>query len=614
MSLSTDRRPSIVERRPSTVSAFSSRRPSVIPQLEGIEKPNTESLPDGMECDVLICGTGLIESILAAALSWQGTNVLHIDSNNYYGDNCATLTIEQIKNWFINSKFNKTGFKNYKNIKLSINDTDFNVVSRDYGIDLSPKVLFTKSPLLDVLIKSRVYHYLEFQSLSDFHTYEDNSFGKLVSSKEDIFTDESLNLLVKRKLMKFLKFIVDDDYVSKIDEYEMGGKLKDFMIKNFKLEDKYANELIFTLGLINNPDINTIDGLAKIRRYLLSLNVYGNFPAMYSKFGGPGEISQGFCRSAAVAGTVYKLGSKLISYDQETKLAQLNDGSKVKVNERVISSLNQVYEKPLECKFYEISRMILIVDKACEEWFNEGESSSIVIFPPGSLDSNNQYPVECLIMGAGTGCCPQGKCIWYLHTIAPTVNNIAENDLKCALSNMEESYLRESTFNYDDFNEVDLKFYNNNKVGLTESGTEKLSKSLRDFKIRHSNERINYIVKLEFTQLTLVDQLVQANKYGYDGIIKKTEHGILISNMPSSELSYDGFVEEARKLYIEIVGDDVDFFDVDFEDEEEEKEQYEFQLKEQEMSLENGTGSHSSNEDAIMDDTDDQTGDMEFEL
>ena len=50
-------------------------------------------------CDVLIIGTGLQESILAAALSWQGTQVLHIDSNTYYGDSCSTLTIEQLKKW-----------------------------------------------------------------------------------------------------------------------------------------------------------------------------------------------------------------------------------------------------------------------------------------------------------------------------------------------------------------------------------------------------------------------------------------------------------------------------------------------------------------------------------
>lgn len=570
-----------------------------------------ESLPDDLECDVLICGTGLIESILAAALSWQGSKVLHIDSNQYYGDNSATLTIEQIKSWFINSKMQQTGFKNYKNIKLDINDHDFKIVSRDYGIDLSPKILFTKSNLLSLLIKSRVYHYLEFQSLSDFHTFEDNSFGKLVSSKEDIFTDESLNLLAKRKLMKFLKFIVGDDYLAAIKEEDKVLTLKEYLSKTFKLEDKFSNELIYTLGLVNNPNIDTISGLERIRRYLLSLNVYGNFPTVYSKFGGPGEISQGFCRSAAVAGTIYKLNTKLVDYDAESKVANLNDGSKIKINERVVSSLNQSKEKleSLGKKLHEISRMVIIVDKPCCEWFNEGESASVVVFPPKSLNSNNEYPVECLIMGAGTGCCPDGKCIWYLHTIAPTTNSVAEHDLNCALEKMEESILRESNFDFEDFDEGDLTMVNENKLGLTPSGTLKLSQSLQNFKAK---EKLRYVMKLEFTQLTIVDQAESFRGYGYSDEIATTKDGIIISNMPSSELSYDGIIEEAKKLYREIVGDDVDFFDVDFEDDEDEKEMNDFNNMKTAMDMDMEM---DDNEQAILDESEEgQSGDLEFEL
>ncbi|KAK7675893.1 hypothetical protein QCA50_019234 [Cerrena zonata] len=40
--------------------------------------------------------------------------------------------------------------------------------------------------------------------------------------------------------------------------------------------------------------------------------------------------------------------------------------------------------------------------------------------------------------------------------------------------------------------------------------------------------------------------------------------------MPSSEISYDGIVSEAKLLYQRITGTDEDFFDVDFEDEDEE--------------------------------------------
>lgn len=570
-----DRRPSIAERRPSSVSNLSSRRPSVvIPPLEGIEKPMAQTKVDNLECDVLICGTGLQESILAAALSWQGSKVLHIDTNPYYGDHSATLTIDQIKNWFINSKLNKTGFKTYKNIKLDINENDYKIVSRDFGIDLSPKILFAKSEFLNLLIKSRVYHYLEFQSLSNFHTFENKSFGKLVSSKEDIFTSESLDLVMKRKLMKFLKFIIDDNSVKSLSRDDLVLPLKEYLQKNFKIDGKFNNELMYSLGLINTPQINALDGLSRIRRYLLSMNIYGNFPTLYSKYGGPGEISQGFCRSAAVAGTTYKLNTKLLNYDSKKKVANLSDGTHVKVNERVVSSLNQTINKPKNAKLYEIQRMVLIVDKPCDEWFAEGESSSIVVFPPGSLSSNNKYPVECLIMGSGTGCCPDGKCIWYIHTIAPIINNTAGNDLYCALKEMEESYIRESKFNIENCLDDDDIQVVDDKVTLTAQGSVKLSESLRNFENNLPNikDKIGYILKLEFTQLTMVDQNDENNLWGFDDTVKISNDDVIVTDMPSSELSYDGIITEAKKIYKEIVGDDVDFFDVDFEDDEEERE------------------------------------------
>lgn len=37
------------------------------------------------EYDVVIIGTGLCESILAASLALAGSSVLHLDSNTFYG-------------------------------------------------------------------------------------------------------------------------------------------------------------------------------------------------------------------------------------------------------------------------------------------------------------------------------------------------------------------------------------------------------------------------------------------------------------------------------------------------------------------------------------------------
>ncbi|XP_056394213.1 rab proteins geranylgeranyltransferase component A 1 isoform X2 [Hyla sarda] len=51
------------------------------------------------ELDVVILGTGLPESIIAAACSRIGQRVLHLDSKNYYGANWASFTFSGLQTW-----------------------------------------------------------------------------------------------------------------------------------------------------------------------------------------------------------------------------------------------------------------------------------------------------------------------------------------------------------------------------------------------------------------------------------------------------------------------------------------------------------------------------------
>lgn len=48
------------------------------------------------EYDVIVCGTGLKECILSGLLSVAGKKVLHVDRNNYYGGESASLNITNI--------------------------------------------------------------------------------------------------------------------------------------------------------------------------------------------------------------------------------------------------------------------------------------------------------------------------------------------------------------------------------------------------------------------------------------------------------------------------------------------------------------------------------------
>ena len=577
----TERRKSMAERRPSV-----SYTPPVIPHLAGLEKPQDHSLKID-QCDVLIMGTGLVESILAASLSWQGVEVLHIDNKNYYGDSSSTLTIEQLKKWVMEVNLGK--IQHFQDAQIYVpggkNTNKFN--SKDYGIDLTPKIMFCKSDLLALLIKSRVYKYLEFQSLSNFHVFENDDFNKRISNsttKEDIFTDKSLSLITKRYLMKFLKFILQDNsdpIKKKIIHDNAKTPIKEFLIKQFNLELPQVNELVFSIGLCIADDTTTPIALAKIKRFLVSFDTYGNFPVMVSKYGGPGELSQGFCRSAAVAGTTYKLDTSLTDYDPHSKIARFNDGSHVKINEKLVISPTQIpkflqsgYAEVTEnLKSYSTTRLITVVRRDCKEWMSDQESSAIVVFPPQSLPTQNENSVQVIIQNGGTGVCPDGQAIWFSHTSEQDLNR-AKADLEAAYEKMEQSLLRESTSS----SELDDVLDNSDFV-MSAQGTPvlvnsfKLGASLQNFVPKES---LDIVCKLGYVQKTYVnpDLTNVFHPTADDSIIFKklvdAKDDIVFSNMPSAEISYDGLISEAKLIYQKITGSDEDFFDVDFEDDDDE--------------------------------------------
>lgn len=54
-----------------------------------------EALADG-EYDAIVLGTGLTECIISGLLSVQGKRVLHLDRNNYYGADTASLSLQNL--------------------------------------------------------------------------------------------------------------------------------------------------------------------------------------------------------------------------------------------------------------------------------------------------------------------------------------------------------------------------------------------------------------------------------------------------------------------------------------------------------------------------------------
>ncbi|KAL7067626.1 GDP dissociation inhibitor family protein [Cryptosporidium serpentis] len=193
--------------------------------------------------DVLVVGTGILECIVAAGLSCRGFSVLHIDPASSYGTYWNTIKLDNLNKWLTSNCdlddhiFDTSPFSNkFGWVNLSHSNSNYSL--NKFCIDLLPKVIFSRSPLVDILLSCKITHYLEFQgvnylsfcnidddfedmfttkTLSRDEVFEEgslhtkyispnpNKFINIPFSKKTIFASTDLTLYEKRSLMKLFK-------------------------------------------------------------------------------------------------------------------------------------------------------------------------------------------------------------------------------------------------------------------------------------------------------------------------------------------------------------------------------------------------------------------------
>ncbi|OBA24736.1 FAD/NAD(P)-binding domain-containing protein, partial [Hanseniaspora valbyensis NRRL Y-1626] len=244
------------------------------------------------EYDYMIVGSSLSNALLTNVLSWKGFKVLSIDENDYYGDYTAALSVDQICDQF------KDVFINDENI--SQNKTRF-------GVDLIPSYILCDSKMIKYIMNFNIYRYLEVVKLDNFYTFnaKNDSFDKLKTTKQDIFTDTSISPITKRTIMKCIKFLVEEvNEENQIWKDYKDNPIMDLFTDKFsKLPVNLINEFVFTIcNCFDSDHLTTKMASDIITKFFKSYNVYGDFPALLTKYGGLGEIIQGVYRSAALIG------------------------------------------------------------------------------------------------------------------------------------------------------------------------------------------------------------------------------------------------------------------------------------------------------------------------
>ncbi|KAH9843639.1 FAD/NAD-P-binding domain-containing protein [Rhodofomes roseus] len=417
-----------------------------------------------MDVDAVVLGSGLTESIAAAALSKAGYKVAHLDVNPYYGGDNASLTADELVSWADERAAAGPSNPSY----ASAQRTKFTSISRSgstlpqsrqYSISLSPAIIPSVGPLIDALIASGVSRYGGFKLLEKVAIYTGPGSVKPVpGSKEDVFKSKELSLLDKRRLMRFLMFAAGDFEGKKEFEGKEHTPFVQFLHQVFSLDGQTAAAIAYALAFCVSAAEPTLPALQRIRKYLRSTGRYGPSPFLVGHYGGLGEIAQGFCRTAAVSGAAYILAHNVFSIEIPS---QSEEGRKYKIilegldesltcDLLIASSGYPLPEFPRavtndstdneSSNIHPIARAIVVVDRPLsfsspevppastasdaegadteeEEQTPQKQEldTALLVFPPSSLEGGSSVAVaSVLVTGEGSISAPKGKWVLYL--------------------------------------------------------------------------------------------------------------------------------------------------------------------------------------------------------
>lgn len=239
----------------------------------------------------------------------------------------------------------------------------------------------------------------------------------------------------KRALMKFLRYVLQEDAEPPSDQDEEAGmSLQEALDTKFKVpKSLHAPLLALALSPVAADSIPFDKALARIRRHVRSMGYFGpGFGAVIAKYGSTSEISQVACRAGAVGGGVYLLGQELKTLnpvrdnsttDEETEDngslldGTLSDGTRIKARFVVgtLDDIPQPHQTTDDPGVTGTWRSVNIVADPLKALFPQTSdngpvpAAAIVLVDTGAEDSNKS-PIYLQLHTEDTGECPAGQC------------------------------------------------------------------------------------------------------------------------------------------------------------------------------------------------------------
>jgi len=399
--------------------------------------------------DAIILGTGLIESLLAAALALQGKKVLHMDKNDFYGSRFSTLTFSAFHK--VMSEGNQIGLFNCEECD-DVTSGDINSFfsnSGHYNIDLNPKLFFCEGEVINTLIRTNVSRYLEFRCIQEIYLFTESALQLVPSSKSDIFKSKYISLLEKRTLTKFLQRVKEEVNLQQSESSKeeklpqiphSESKFVDFL-NSQGLSDRLQTFIFYSIAFLlenqknsENEIISKREGLQLLKKYIDSLGRYGNTPFLTELYG-INELTQAFCRLSAVYGGTYVLRRYPIKFLPASNSSPTNVFYEGIVDSEgqtlycdfIVANLDYFPEHCDSKNQSVISRCVCITEMS----LNSEKQELLIVIPPNDSSIANKHSIHIIQLSHET--CVSSKGKYLVHFITKASCDTAKKDLEKAV-------------------------------------------------------------------------------------------------------------------------------------------------------------------------------------
>lgn len=374
------------------------------------------------EYDVVVLGTGLTECILSGVLSVKGKKVLHMDRNDHYGGEAASVNIETL-------------FRQYGNFPAGTEPWKKYGRANDWNIDLVPKLLMSNGELTNILVSTDVTRYIEFKQVAGSYVQQGNgaraTVAKVPSDAGEALRSPLMGIFEKRRARNFLQWVggFDESNPSTHNGMNLAQTTMRQVYDKFGLEETTRDFIGHSMALYSNDDYIDNRGQAKdcierIRLYVNSMARYGKSPYIYPLYG-LGELPQGFARLSAIYGGTYMLNTNIdeIKYDASGKVSGIRatmkergeegEGMKFETKCKMILADPSYFPDKVKVVGHMIKAICILnhpIDKT------DNADSLQLILPQSQI--GRKHDIYIAMVSSAHNVCPKGYYIAIVSTIA----------------------------------------------------------------------------------------------------------------------------------------------------------------------------------------------------